>query len=113
MTAVDLIPIIAPELEGSPQLSGAVTMAEGQIAADHCQREQAVAYMAAHILTIAERNGTGGAVTSETEGSLSRGFGVAGGVVGMTRLDSTSYGSEVQRLNRICYGLSARTGWPL
>lgn len=108
MAAADLIPVIAPELVSAPTLAGALAMAEDQIAADHCQREQAVAYMAAHILTIAMRNGTGGAVTSETEGSLSRGYGVSGSA---TRLDSTSYGSEVQRLNRICYGLSARTGW--
>lgn len=112
MAAADLIPIIAPELVGNANLAGAITMAEEQLAVDHCRREQAVAYMAAHILTIATRGGTGGAVTSETEGSLSRGFGTAGGVVGMTRLDSTSYGQEVARMNRICYGLSARTGWP-
>ena len=107
MAAADLIPIIAPELVGNANLAGAIAMAGDQLAADHCRREQAVAYMAAHILTIATRGGTGGAVTSETEGSLSRGFGTAGG---MTRLDSTAYGQEVARLNRICYGLSARTG---
>lgn len=109
----DLIPIIAPELVGNCNLYGAIDMAEEQVAAGHCKRTQAVAYLAAHILTVAGRGGTGGAVTSETEGSLSRGYGVAGGVVGMTRLDSTSYGNEVQRLNRLCYGLSARTGWPV
>ena len=111
MAAIDLIPIIAPELAGHAGLAGAVTMAEGQIAADHCFLDQVVAYTAAHILTVAGRGGTGGAVTSETEGGLSRSFGVAGGVVGATRLDSTAYGLEAQRLNRLCYGFSARTGY--
>lgn len=102
----DLIPIIAPELVGNCNLYGAIEMAEDQIAAGHCKRTQAVAYLAAHILTIAGRGGTGGAVTSETEGSLSRGYAVTGAG---TRLDSTSYGIEFQRLNRLCYGFSART----
>lgn len=110
MAAVDLIQIVAPELAGNANLNGAITMAEGQVAANHCQRESAVAYLAAHILTIAGRGGTGGAVTSETEGSLSRSFGSTGSTDG---LGSTSYGQEVQRLNRLCYGLSARTGWPV
>lgn len=105
----DLISIIAPELVGNPNLTGAIDMAEGQVAAGHCKRSEAVAYLAAHILTVAGRGGTGGAVTSETEGSLSRGY----GATGTASLDSTSYGNEVQRLNRLCYGLSARTGWPV
>lgn len=109
MAAADLIPIIAPELVGNANLAGAITMAEEQLAVDHCRREQAVAYMAAHILTIATRGGTGGAVASETEGSLSRSY--SNGTVTVSRLDSTAYGQEVARLNRICYGLSARTGW--
>jgi hypothetical protein len=113
MTPSDLIPIIAPELISAPSLAGALDMAEDQVAAGHCKRVYAVAYLAAHILTVAGRAGTGGAVTSESEGSLSRGYAIAGGVIGMTRMDSTSYGQEVQRLNRICYGLSARTGWPV
>ena len=111
MAAVDLIPVIAPELTDNPQLAGALVIAESRVAADHCQREQAVAYMAAHVLTIAGRGGAGGAVASETEGSLSRSFSTGSGDTG--GLGSTAYGQEVQRLNRICYGMSARTGWPV
>tara|TARA_R100000655_G_scaffold16426_4_gene35704 strand:- start:10312 stop:10653 length:342 start_codon:yes stop_codon:yes gene_type:complete len=111
VAAVDLIPVIAPELVDNPQLTGAIVMAEDQVAADHCRREQAVAYLAAHILTTAGRGGTGGAVASETEGSLSRSFASPEAAAGT--LGSTGYGQELQRLNRICYGFSARTAWPV
>ena len=43
MAAADLIPIIAPELVDNANLSGALAMAEDQVAADDCRREQAVA----------------------------------------------------------------------
>ena len=108
MAAIDLIPIIASELVGHANLAGAITMAEGQIAADHCFLDEVVAYTAAHILTVAGRSGSGGAIASETEGSLSRSFAAGGDGAG---LGSTSYGLEVKRLNRLCYGFSARTGY--
>lgn len=106
MAAVDLIPLIAPELAGNVMLSDAIALAESEIAADHCRRDAAVANLAAHTLTIAARGGSAGPVTSESEGSLSRSYGVD---VGSGALDSTSYGKELKRLNRICYGFSART----
>ena len=108
MAAVDLIPVIAPELVGNANLAGAITLADGQIAADHCYRDAAVANLAAHILTLAKRGGSAGAVTSKAEGSLSIGYG-AQAVMGA--LGTTAYGQELTRLNRLCYGLSARTGW--
>lgn len=108
MAAVDLIPIVAPELVANANLAGAITIAEGQIAAGHCQRELAVAYLAAHILTMSKRAGSAGTVTSKTEGSLSIGYG-AQSVMGA--LGATSYGQELSRINRLCYGMAARTGW--
>ena len=107
MPAADLIPVIAPELEGNAQLSGAIEIASAQVAASHCYRDVVIANLAAHILTLAGRGGSGGAVASESEGSLSRSFS-APRTDGMA---ATSYGQEVERLNRLCYGLSARTAW--
>lgn len=108
MAAIDIIPIIAPELVGNANLSGAITMADGQVAADHCYRDSAIANLAAHILTLSKRGGSSGAVTSKSEGSLSIGYG-SQAVIGA--LGTTSYGQELTRLNRLCYGVSARTGW--
>jgi len=106
MAAADLIPIIAPELAGNTSLSDAITMVEGEVAAAHPYRDRVIANMAAHVLTLASRGGAGGVVTGETEGSLSRSFGAMDGA---TRLDSTAYGQEAMRLNRLAYGMTART----
>lgn len=108
MAAVDLIPIIAPELIGNSNLSGAITLAESQVAADHCYRDAAIANLAAHILTLARRGGSAGAVSGKTEGSLSISYG-AQAVMGA--IGTTAYGQELTRLNRLCYGMAARTGW--
>lgn len=105
MAAVDLIPIIAPELVGHANLADAIVMVTDEVAADHPYFDRVVANLAAHVMTLSARGGSAGAVTSESEGSLSRGY----GAVGMTRLDTTAYGQEVQRLNRMAYGMTART----
>ncbi len=46
--------------------------------------------LAAHIATMGKRRGTGGAVTSQSAGQLSRSYGVNGSAA--TDLDATSYG---------------------
>lgn len=107
MAAADLIPVIAPELVGNAQLAAAIEMAGAQVSSSHCYRDVVIANMAAHILTVGGRGGSGGAITSETEGGLSRSYGAAK----TDGLAATSYGQEVERLNRLCYGLSARTAW--
>jgi len=106
MAAADLIPVIAPEFAGSLDIITAIEIVDGEVAATHPYRDRVVANMAAHVLTLAARGGAGGAVTGESEGSLSRSFGAMSGA---TRLDSTSYGQEAMRLNRLAYGMSART----
>lgn len=107
MAAADLIPVIAPDLADNANLAAAIEMAGAQVAANHCYRDAAIAHMAAHILTIGARGGSGGAITSETEGGLSRSY----GATKTDGLAATSYGQEVERLNRLCYGVSARTAW--
>lgn len=62
-------------------------------------RELAIAYLAAHMLTISTRHGNSGNVNSETEGSLSRSF---GGNLSDDVLGTTSYGVEFVRLRRSC-----------
>lgn len=110
MAAIDLIPILAPEFVGNPNLSGAILMAETLVSVDHCYRDQVIALVAAHYLTIAGLGGAAsGQVLSETEGGLSRTFAAASTSSG--GMGKTSYGQEVERLNRLCYGLTARTAW--
>lgn len=116
MAAADLIPVIAPELVDNPNLAGAITIAEGQVAADRCQYDLAVAYLAAHTLTLANRStigagGVAGSVTSLKEGSLSIGFSSGGSSSSSDPLSSTSYGQEYQRVTQQCYAMTARTGW--
>lgn len=106
-TPAEIIPIVAPELVGNAQLAGAIGLAEEQVSVRHCRRSLAVAYLAAHTLTLAQRGGRGGAVASETEGSLSRSF----SSTSSEGLSQTAYGKELERLNRQCFGLAARTGW--
>lgn len=105
MAAIDLISVIAPDLAMHDGLAPAIEMAGAQVSASHCYRDVVIANMAAHILTLGGRGGSGGAITSESEGGLSRSYGTSR----TDGLAATSYGQEVERLNRLCYGGTART----
>ena len=108
-TPAELIAIIAPELVGNANLAAAIAYAETVIPADHCRRDAAVANMAAHMLTLGIRGGgISGAVSSVKEGDLAVSYGASSST---DALSQTSYGMELSRLNRICYGFTARTGW--
>jgi len=105
MSAVDLIPVIAPDLAADPQLSGAIAIADGQIGPliGGSQRDTLVAYLAAHILTLAKRSASTGAasgeITSLREGGLAMTFST-GGSSGSTTLATTAFGAEFARLSR-------------
>lgn len=104
-----LIPILAPEFVDDDRMEGALLIAAKQVDLDHCYHDEVVVLLAAHLLAGADRGGTGGAIKSESEGGLSRTFADAG--ASGDGLGLTSYGQEVSRLNRLCYGLTARTAW--
>jgi hypothetical protein len=97
-TPAQILPVIAPELVGDQ--SAVIAIAEMQIAPGLCgdKRPLLVAYMAAHIATLAKRSGASGAVSSMAEGALNVSFG------GTMRdgLHATSYGAEYDRLSRAC-----------
>lgn len=57
-------------------------------------------YLAAHLATVTSRRGNAGGVASESVGSVSRSFAAPSG----SDLNSTSYGSEYQRLARTLLG---------
>lgn len=103
--AATLFDMIAPELAGNANKADAIALAETQTGKAYGDaREHAVALLAAHILTVANREGQSGAVSTIKEGNLSIGY--QGSVSGY--LGTTSYGAELDRLRR-SYIMSART----
>lgn len=109
-TAAELLPIIAPEIDASsPQSIGALAMAETEVGLSFEAefRNKLVAYKAAHIITLSNRGGAGGAVNALREGELTiaydnRSSGSA--------LSLTSYGQQLEQLIRSYYGMLGRTG---
>ena len=64
------------------------------------QRDIAIAYLSAHMLSLASagRNGAAGQVTSEAEGDLSRSYGSVGGTTTDPYYAQTSYGLQYQQM---------------
>ena len=106
--AADLFDAIAPELSDDNRKTTFLDLADGQTSnkAFADQRAYAVALLAAHMLTIAERRGTSGRVGSMNEGQLSVSFNHVG--LGSNELSATSYGQELQRMRK-SYIMGART----
>ena len=103
MSVLDLMPAIAPELEGDEHLETFVELAAGRLSAKvfGARYPEAVAYLAAHLLTMSKRvseNGvaSGGAVASVSTGGLSLSFGQSNGQSSAAdeSLKSTHYGQE-------------------
>jgi hypothetical protein len=104
----DILSAIAPELDAVDPIVRDLHLglAEDQTGkAYKGARDHAVALLAAHTLTAAQRGGASGAVSQLKEGGLSVGF---AGREGATDLESTSYGAELVRLRR-SYIMTART----
>lgn len=103
-TAAQLLPTIAPEFSGT-DTSAAIDVAEMQIGINvgGDKRPLLVAYLAAHVLTLGQRRGAAGGVSSMSEGSLSISYGGGGEGLG-----ATSYGAEFERISRGCV-FAART----
>ena len=107
-TPAEYIALLGPEYVDDPRLALALELAASELALDHCFFDKAVALLALHSLAVSDRGASVGAVVSESEGGLSRSFSV-GASTGP--LSGTSYGVELDRLNRLCYGMTARTAW--
>lgn len=108
MSAADLIPLLAPEYKDDPRLAASIALAITTVNPNHCYYDQVVALTAVHTLALADRGGSSsGPVVSESEGGLSRTY--AGSKTGSGPNGSTSYGMEIDRLDRLCFGFSART----
>ena len=104
--AAALFDSIAPELASEASKSDWIDLADSQTGKVYgAQREYAVALLAAHTGTVAQREGMSGAINSRKEGQLSVGF---SGPQTNDELAATSYGAELLRLRRQMV-FSART----
>jgi len=97
---VDKIKLIAPSFEDLENLADYIELAEQQVSTNMCNRELAVAYLTAHIIELANRGGTGGVISSESEGQLTRSYDTGTGSDSL--LSVTSYGQEYLRILRNC-----------
>ena len=116
MSASEVLSAIAPQFDTDPNRDALIVQAEEATSSTHfgSQRERAVALRAAHFLSLytssARLDGSGGPVTSKSEGSLSIGFGGAGSN-SRSSLAQTSYGQELLDLIK-SYPVAGITGLP-
>jgi hypothetical protein len=104
MSALSVLQTIAADLASKDNASQVLALADQRVSKNNFGkvRDQAVAYLAAHILSLSNSNfrktGAGGAITSLREGDLSVGFGATPGAD--DSLSATWYGQEFERLRR-------------
>lgn len=109
-TPAELLPAIAPEIDAtSPQALALLAIAEAEVGfhLESPLRETLVAYKAAHIITMSNRGGAGGAVNALREGELTIAYDNG---VSTDDLSLTAYGKRFKELARNHYGVFARTG---
>ncbi len=103
-TPSELFVIVAPEFKDI-DYTGALMVADMEIAQGLCgdKRPLLVAYLAAHILTVANRNGGSSAsISALREGGVSVQYENTKSVIQSIGLSDTSYGREYDRLRRSC-----------
>lgn len=87
---------IAPELESETAarlqffIDFAIQSVNSSVFGD--KSDKAVTLLAAHFLTLSNRGGAGGSVTSEKVGDLSRSYSAPSGKIGESELATTAYG---------------------
>lgn len=94
-------------LYANPAIDDYIEVAESQTGNNYCgsemMRNQAVALLACHMMTLDSRSGNGGGVgpvTSETEGRLSRSYGIINTEGLDSYLSQTSWGMELINLRK-------------
>lgn len=86
----------APELESEPNsriqffIDFALLSVNASVFGD--KTDKAVALLTAHFMTLSNRGGSGGSVTSEKVGDLSRSYSAPSGKVSESELATTAYG---------------------
>lgn len=107
MTPIEILLVRAPCYKASAQVLALISLAES--ATSSCgwgtNRTSAVALLALHYLAIGERGagGAAGAITSESEGDLSRSYASPQSNLNDYDFGSTIWGMELLRLRRSCF----------
>ena len=100
-TISDIFDMYAPQYTDDSRKTLAITLAKDEI--KQCvfgdNYNKAVALLAAHELTVADRGGDPGAIAAKREGQLSISYFTASG---SGPLSFTSYGQQLQRLRDQC-----------
>lgn len=105
MTPLSILMARAPCYQDSAQIRALIAIADSQISPTDfgAQRNNAVALLSLHMLALQERGkaAAGGAITSETEGGLSRSYAAPPSGQGFSDWYAlTSYGQEFIALRR-------------
>ena len=90
--------------ETNKRINFFIGMAERRISREHFgdKADDAVCLMAAHLLTMADRAGAGGAITGEKVGDLSTNYASQSSKDGKGSLNATSYGQMYSDLEKSC-----------
>ena len=121
-----LVDLLAPAFKDDPRWQDALLLADDEVSPAHCFRDRVIVLLAAHMLEIADKGVSAGSgmgsgsstqqVQSKREGDLATTFFEAKQQADVAdssgALGQTAYGAEVLRLNRLCFGMAARTAWP-
>ena len=103
MSVFNILMTLAPEfLNTDPvRVNAVIQIAEQEVGTVFgSKRPTAVAYLSAHILSLGNRNGAGGAILSESEGQLSRAYSQVSNDSDYYAL--TAYGQEFKRMLQGC-----------
>ena len=95
MSVLGKLELIAPEFVDDANILDYIDIASAQVSPDMINRDLAIAYLTAHIIELRNRRGSGGVISSESEGSLSQSFHIAHDT---SRLSVTAYGMEFLRV---------------
>lgn len=102
MQTIDQILIdIAPEMASVPEATRQRLIEYAALQVNFGSpaiKDLATAYLVAHQYAVSQKAGAAGAVTSETEGDLSRSY---GGSLSESPYGASSYGQEFERLMRM------------
>lgn len=121
-----LVDLLAPAYKDDTRWPEALLLAADEVSPDHCYRDRVIVLLAAHMLEIADKGVSAGSgmgsgsttqqVQTKKEGDISVTYfenkQQADTSDSSGALGQTAYGAEVLRLNRLCFGMTARTAWP-
>lgn len=98
-TITEIVVLRNPSITEDARLTSMIELAETRLSTDAFgdNYNEAVALLVLHMYEVSDRSGSGGPITSEKEGQLSRSFGAA---ASSGALGDTAWGRELERLTK-------------